>query len=38
MAKNLTNRQREIFNYIQKCIKEGYPANDPRDWQSIRVL
>ncbi len=25
MAKNLTNRQREIFNYIQKCIKEGYP-------------
>ena len=25
MAKNLTNRQREIFNYIQQCIKEGYP-------------
>ena len=25
MAKKLTNRQREIFDYIQKCIKEGYP-------------
>jgi repressor LexA len=25
MAKNLTNRQREIFNYIQRCIKNGYP-------------
>ena len=25
MAKNLTKRQREIFTYIQKCIKNGYP-------------
>lgn len=25
MAKNLTDRQREIFNYIQRRIKEGYP-------------
>ena len=25
MAKNLTARQREIFNYIQQCIKKGYP-------------
>ncbi len=25
MAKNLTKRQREIFNYIQRCIAEGYP-------------
>lgn len=25
MAKNLTDRQREIFTYIQRRIKEGYP-------------
>ena len=25
MAKNLTKRQREIFNYIQRCIQNGYP-------------
>ena len=25
MAKNLTKRQREIFNYIQRCISNGYP-------------
>ena len=25
MAKLLTARQREIFNYIQLRIKEGYP-------------
>lgn len=25
MAKNLTHRQREIFNFIQQCIRNGYP-------------
>ena len=25
MAKNLTKRQRQIFNFIQRCISAGYP-------------